>query len=65
MQFDDSLCRLVDRLGCEGRLEVEFQAVRDAKLDFDKYIPKFAEKGRVRVVDEADKSVIYCSDGAR
>jgi len=41
--------------------EVEAGA-RDTKPDFQKYIPRFIEKGWVRVVDKAGKTTVYCLD---
>ena len=66
-RLDESLCRLVDRLGCEHLLEVEFRAlvVPDGELDIERYLPMFYKKGRVRILDEMTKMIIYCSDGAK
>ena len=54
--IDDSLCRLIDRLwesGYEHTLEVEFlawQLVDWVKgMDFENRVPKFKEKGEVRI----------------
>ena len=56
-RLDDSLCRSVDQLGCGGhRPEVEFQAdeMQGKKLDFWEYLPRFCEKGEVRIVARKD-----------
>ena len=51
------ICGLVDRLcllGYKHTLEVEFRAQLvnlDEEVDHDKFLPKFKEKGRVRVVE--------------
>jgi len=49
-RLDNSLCRLVDRLGSGHRLEVEFLAFNarlwwGGDLGFKKYLPRFHEKG--------------------
>jgi len=54
--MDNSLCQLVDRLQGSGYkviLEVVFQTrglgEREEELDLEKLLPKFQEKGRVRI----------------
>jgi len=66
---DNCLCQLVDRLkelGYKRTLEVEFQAWRPAEWeagsDLRKPLPKFEEKGRVRVVQTTAWRAIRCSD---
>ena len=60
--LDNSLCQLVDRLGCGGQLIVEIQTYDfGGGMEYGEYLPKFHEKGQVRVVDEASDSIIYCS----
>jgi len=63
-QLDNSLCQLANK--SRRKLEMVFGEVeagaRDTKPDFQKYIPRFIEKGRVRVVDKAGKTIVYCSD---
>ena len=56
--FDDMICGLVDRLqvlGHKGTLEVVFQAVfvdlENKKVNHERILPKFKEKGRVRIVE--------------
>ena len=64
-KLDHSLCHLVDRLGCEGRLEVTIQTVKlHDKLGYDygKHLPMFHGKGRVRVVGGTG-TLFYCSSG--
>jgi len=65
-RLDDSLCQLVGQLGCEHLLEVEFRAlaVPHGELDIERYLPMFYKKGRVRIVHELTKMIIYCSDRA-
>jgi hypothetical protein len=68
-QLDNALCHLVDRSEYGLRLEVEFRvrdaASRDRELDPEKYLPKFHEKGRVRILDEESGMVVYYSDRAK
>jgi hypothetical protein len=51
------ICGLADRLrvsGCKHTLEVEFRAQfadLDEEVDYDGFLPKFKEKGRVRIVE--------------
>ena len=52
-RLDDILCRLADRLGCH-LLEVEFLRVQVWRLNFEKYLPTFREKGLVRIVTIGD-----------
>jgi len=52
IKLDDSLCRLIDRLECGARLEVQLQALDgqgwwSGELDFKKYLPRFSEKGGI------------------
>jgi hypothetical protein len=55
--FDDMVCGLVDRLRASGyanTLEVEFRAVfvePGEGMHHEKFLPKFKEKERVRVVE--------------
>lgn len=55
--FDDMICALVGRLqksGNKNTLEVELQAdtaEADEEGRHEKFLPKFREKGRVRIVD--------------
>jgi len=67
--IDNCLCRLIDRLrelGYEGILEVEFQAWRLAEWgagsDLKKLLPKFEEKGRVKVAQMLAWRPTRCSD---
>ena len=51
--LDDSLCRLVDRLECGRRLEVEFRGLNalawwGGELGFKKCLPRSYEKGVTR-----------------
>lgn len=55
--FDDMVCGLVDRLrmsGCRHTLELEFRAEfveLDGKVYHKEFLPRFKEKGRVRIVE--------------
>ncbi|KAF9648099.1 hypothetical protein BDM02DRAFT_2349858 [Thelephora ganbajun] len=55
--FDDMICRLVDRLQASGYkhiLELEFRAcfeVLGEEVHVEDFLPKFQEKGLVRIVD--------------
>lgn len=54
IRLDNSLCQLVDRLGCGPQLEVEFQALDaqiwwTAELGFKKHLPRFCEKRKAGV----------------
>lgn len=55
--FDDTMCGLVDRLQksrCKHTLEVEFRADTvdlGEELHHDKFLPKFKEKGRIKIVE--------------
>jgi hypothetical protein len=57
IRFDDVVCGLVDRLRVSGyvnTLEVEFLANivgPEEEADHERILPKFKEKGRVRVVE--------------
>lgn len=65
-RLENSLCRLVDRLRCGHWLEVEFHVYTPQnELDFGRYLSRFREKGRVRVLDEMTKMIVYCSDGMK
>ncbi|KAF9645698.1 hypothetical protein BDM02DRAFT_3119791 [Thelephora ganbajun] len=63
-RLENSLCRLVDQLERKHRLEVEFHVynMEGGNVDFETYLPKFREKGRVMVLDRTTKMVVYCSD---
>jgi hypothetical protein len=64
-KLDYSLCHLVDRLRCEGRLEATIQITNkggEPEYDYGKYLPMFHGKGRVRVVSGAG-ALLYCSGG--
>ena len=67
--IDNCLCRLVDKLrvlGYEYTLEVEFQGGRPAEWGagsgLRKILPKFEEKGRVRIVQKSVWRATRCSD---
>ena len=57
ISFDDMICGLVDRLRMSGykhTLEVVFRAQLvdlDEEVDHDKFLPRFKEKGRVKIVE--------------
>ena len=55
MKIDEALCQLVDRLrelGCEHTLEVEVRGADwEVGWDFERVLPKFKEKGLVRVTE--------------
>ena len=66
---DNSLCRLVERLegfGYKHRLDVVLAIweddVQEISANFEKILPKFRERGRVRVMTRARERVVYCSN---
>ena len=64
-QLDQVLCKLADRPKYRHRLGVEFQSASnrwDEQPDLRKCLPRFHEKGRVRVVGLGG-GLIYCSMG--
>ena len=62
--FDDCISALADKLrnlGNEQTLEVEFRfeyLVSDPLVDYKRFLPKFREKGRVRIVDCSGRQVL-------
>lgn len=66
--IDDSLCRLVERLqgsGYKHRLEMVFhtwEVLDNEGISFKEFLPKFKERGQVKLVDGLMNKVVYCSD---
>ena len=62
--FDDCVSALTDKLrklGNKRTLEVEFRfesLASDTPVDYKKFLPKFREKGQVRVVDRSSGQVL-------
>ena len=73
--FDDPLCRLVDQSECKREVEVDFRFANAAAMRKNvearavkivNSLPKFREKGRVRVwidADDGSERIICSSDG--
>ena len=66
---DNSLCRLVERLqvfGYKHRLNVVLciweEDIEEISANFEEFLPKFRERGRVKVVARVSKRVVYCSN---
>ena len=61
ISFDDVICGLVDRLeksGYRHTLELGFRAEfvdLDEEVDHQEFMPKFKEKGRVRIVEVSSR----------
>lgn len=65
-QLDSSLCKLADQSKCKLRLEIELQGYDvDEGLNFRKYLPRFHEEGRVRILVGKTRLIYYSDETER
>ena len=69
-ELDASLRQAADQLthGLPLNVEIRLSIMQDYDWDewhlLEEQLPRIHEKGRVRVVDDFEDTVLYCSDGA-